>query len=300
MQKFYVYMHINKKNNKAYVGITSRNNPEYRWRNGEGYATQLKFYRAIIKEGWENFEHKLIATGLSKAEAVKLEKQLIKQYNTIEKGYNVDEGGNANTQQKKAIYWLDFDKSIKAEFSCAEEVEQKLRVNHSSVTACCNNPQRNLTLHGHIFCYAEDYDTFEIRSKKPHPKCKKICQVSSEGEVLASYDSIQQAAKLNNLSASHITACCKGTRNSIGGYFWSYTDQLESLKIKISSTFKYHSNKLIIYQYTLTNELVGTFKSCHEAAKVVNCAASSIARCCKGERKTAAGFKWSYTELDKE
>ena len=51
MQKFYVYMHINKENKKAYIGITSRVNPEYRWRNGEGYITQTKFYRAITKYG---------------------------------------------------------------------------------------------------------------------------------------------------------------------------------------------------------------------------------------------------------
>lgn len=300
MKNFYVYMHTNKENNKAYVGITSRINPEYRWRKGDGYITQTKFYRAIQKYGWENFEHVIIAANLSKTDAVLLEKQLIRQYDTINNGYNVDEGGNANTQKKKAIYLIDKSKKILAEFSCAEEVTRELGLSASSVTACCNDPQRHLTIKGRIFCYKDDYDTFVVSEKKCHPNSKKIYQVTNTGQIIATYESIQQAARLNNLSASHITACCKGTRRSIGGYFWSYVDQIDSLIIQVSNTYKYHNNSLTVYQYSLNNELINTFKSCSAAAKSVNCAASSIARCCKGERKTAAGFKWAYVMLTGE
>lgn len=300
MKNFYVYMHVNKTNNKAYVGITSRVNPEYRWRKGEGYSTQSKFYRAIKKHGWENFEHVVVESNLSKAEAVRLEKQLIKQFDTIKNGYNIDEGGNTSTQSKKAIYLIDKSKNILAEFSSAEDVERELGLNAASVTECCNSPQRRLTTGGRIFCYKDNYDTFVIREKKCHPNSKQIYQVLDTGEIIATYESIQQAAKATNLSASHITACCKGTRNSVGGYFWSYVDQIDSLNIQVSNTYKYHTNSLTVYQYNLNNELINTFKSCNEAAKAINCAVSSIARCCKGERKTAAGFKWTYTMLTKE
>lgn len=300
MKNFYVYMHVNKTNNKTYIGITSRLNPEYRWRKGEGYSTQTKFYRAIKKYGWENFDHIIIESDLSKTEAIHLEKQLIRQLDTIKNGYNVDEGGSSSTQNKKAIYMIDKSKNILAEFSCAEEVARELGLDISSVTTCCNSPQKRLTAGGRIFCYKDNYDTFVVRDKKPHPNSKKLYKVSNTGQIIATYDSIQQAAKLNNLSASHITACCKGTRNSIGGYFWSYADQIDSLTIKISNTYKYHNNSLIVYQYSLNNELINTFKSCNDASKASNCAASSIARCCNGERKTAGGFKWSYVIINEE
>ena len=34
------------------------------------------------------------------------------------------------------------------------------------------------------------------------------------------YESIISAAKINNLSDSHISQCCNGKRKSCGGYKW--------------------------------------------------------------------------------
>ena len=90
-----VYTHISP-SNKRYVGIT-KVKVEERWRkNGEGYKTQI-FYRAIEKYGWDNFQHIIIAKGLTKEEAEWLEIKLIKVWDTTnrDKGYNIVEGGNA-------------------------------------------------------------------------------------------------------------------------------------------------------------------------------------------------------------
>ena len=51
-----IYMHINKINNKSYIGLTSAQPPSLRWGGGSHYKTQY-FYRAINKYGWNNFEH---------------------------------------------------------------------------------------------------------------------------------------------------------------------------------------------------------------------------------------------------
>ena len=64
-----VYCHINKINNKTYVGITSKKNPYERWRNGKGYADTPHFGAAIKKYGWDNFEHIIIASSLTEDEA---------------------------------------------------------------------------------------------------------------------------------------------------------------------------------------------------------------------------------------
>ena len=70
---YIVYQHKNKINNKVYIGITSRT-PQERWGNqGCNYKSSPYFYNSIQKYGWDNFEHNILYTDLTKEEACKKE-----------------------------------------------------------------------------------------------------------------------------------------------------------------------------------------------------------------------------------
>lgn len=89
----YIYLHKNKINGKCYIGQTIQK-PSRRWRkNGIGYKLCPKFYSAIQKYGWNNFEHEILCW-CNDYEADFLEKEFIKKYNSIENGYNLDSGGH--------------------------------------------------------------------------------------------------------------------------------------------------------------------------------------------------------------
>jgi len=49
-----------------------------------------------------------------------------------------------------------------------------------------------------------------------------------------------------------------------------------------------------IYQYDLDGTFINSFGSTREATRELKKEGSDIARCARGERKTAHGFKWSY------
>ena len=90
---YYVYIHTCKANGKKYVGVTGRN-PESRWKEGRGYKTNKHFYSAILKYGWDNFEHEVFEVD-SKEEMYRKEVELISFYhsNDPEYGYNNSSGG---------------------------------------------------------------------------------------------------------------------------------------------------------------------------------------------------------------
>ena len=90
-----IYIHKNRINGKMYIGQTKQ--PlERRFRNGEGYIHCPKFYAAIQKYGWENFEHIIVKSNLTKEEANIEEINLIKKYQStdINYGYNITDGGD--------------------------------------------------------------------------------------------------------------------------------------------------------------------------------------------------------------
>lgn len=54
--------------------------------------------------------------------------------------------------------------------------------------------------------------------------CSKwIIQISPENEILQTYWSCIDAAKLLNIDSSSITKCCKGKRKSAGWFIWKYS-----------------------------------------------------------------------------
>lgn len=79
-------------NGKHYIGLTKMST-DRRWgKNGEGYKTQY-VYKAIQKYGWDNIKHIIYKDKLTAEEAMKLEQELIEQYNSIIDGYNINPGG---------------------------------------------------------------------------------------------------------------------------------------------------------------------------------------------------------------
>ena len=91
--RYWVYIHTCKANGKKYVGVTGRN-PESRWLKGNGYRYNKHFYSAILKHGWDNFEHEVFEVD-SKEEMYRKEVELISFYhsNDPEYGYNNSSGG---------------------------------------------------------------------------------------------------------------------------------------------------------------------------------------------------------------
>lgn len=105
MDDYVVYEH-KCPNGKRYIGITSQI-PNRRFQNGNGYRSNLHFYRAIQKYGWDNIEHQILCKGLDLETAGILEKFYIQKYksNNSLYGYNNSEGGECGSDGSgKKIY----------------------------------------------------------------------------------------------------------------------------------------------------------------------------------------------------
>ena len=109
---FKVYIHRNLINNKVYIGQTCNSLKRRSGKNGKNYKSNSHFWNDIEKYGWDNFEHKVLYDNLSCEEANKLERELIKQYKSLDLnyGYNVASGGgNKDIDESKYQHEVNID-----------------------------------------------------------------------------------------------------------------------------------------------------------------------------------------------
>lgn len=201
MENYTIYKHTSP-SGKVYIGQTKRD-VEKRWNNGNGYATSPHFNRAIKKYGWNNIQHEIIATGLTKKEANWLEQYLISYYHSNEGqyGYNLTRGGDGSngrliTEEERARL-SEAHKGHKA----SEETKQKM-----------SEAQKKF--------YAANPEAY----KKRHVKRKKIAvdMLDMDGNYIKTFKSAKDAAQEINTYPTNITKCCKGKKGSHHNYKWRY------------------------------------------------------------------------------
>ena len=101
------------------------------------------------------------------------------------------------------------------------EASKETGCNPNSISECCNNKLKS-TNHLHWQFYNENFDILkceEIIKQKKKQNDKRIKKVRCiETNVI--YESPTEAKQMTGIF--HILECCKGLRNTAGGYRWEY------------------------------------------------------------------------------
>ena len=99
---YLVYKHTSP-SGKCYIGQTC--DYEKRCKNHKKQNSNcVAFRNALMKYGWENFQHEILYENLSKSEANTLEERCISESNSMTpNGYNLKSGGNSNVLSNESI-----------------------------------------------------------------------------------------------------------------------------------------------------------------------------------------------------
>ena len=250
----FVYIYINKINNKKYIGIT--NDVERRYKEHLTHNNQL-IDKKIKEYGIENFIFKILFEG-EYEECKEKEKFYIKEYKTLAKeyGYNIVEGGdgcvgfNHSEETKQKI-----SESMKKRFEnkenhpnyrrkMSEKQKESLREYHTGMTMSDETKQKiSDKLKNRIFSDEHKRKISESMKGENNPNYgKPICQGISKnyarGEKHHTYEKqFFIAIKLNNPSIfkvykttneiiedgfdrSTVNKCILGKRKQVKGYKW--------------------------------------------------------------------------------
>lgn len=218
---YIVYQHRNKINNKVYIGITSRT-PQERWGNqGCNYKSSPYFYNSIQKYGWDNFEHNILYTNLTKEEACEKEQELIKQFNSMNRefGYNSTSGGEVfimNDETKQKISKALRGNKNNLGHPCSEEKKRKISEAQKG-RKFTEEHRRKLSEAAkkrHIPCSEEK----KKKLSQNYPNKKPVYCL----ELDTIFESVQECSRQLGIPATNISKLCKGRGKTLKGYHLSY------------------------------------------------------------------------------
>lgn len=297
-----VYIHLNKINGKAYVGIT-RLPPSQRWGNeGYGYKTQ-PFYKAIKKYGWENFEHFIFASGLTMEEAVNMESTLIVKLESLisQHGYNSSLGGEYSISKSKRVgRYSPYGLCLQV-YPNIQTAAEEMGLNYSSIYDACIG--RSYTSGRYGWRYIDDYegnDYLDISSEFPRDiyECYyPLLQFDKEGKLVNRYSNAYDLPK--EFRPDYVLDCCRGILKRSHGYSWAFEiDVLDVDNFRPRKWNNYSVRARAVVQLTLDGDYIRRFNSAFEAGKTLNYSASTIAQVCRGNgrTKTTHGYRFEYED----
>jgi hypothetical protein len=208
-----VYKVTNLETGAAYIGATTRSiedrKSDHIQKANKGVGGY--FQEAVGTYGPDSFSWEQIDTANNSNELAEKEKQYILQYNSKDKGYNADSGGGF----KKTVYQFDVDGNLISSFSSLKELRTMLNYDKQRISNACTTA----TLwKGSYWSYSKN-SSFKVITDS---RKKKVIQLSIDGKLIAEFISVAEASSITGLSKSCISRCCRGERESSGGYIWKY------------------------------------------------------------------------------
>ena len=316
-----VYVHIvpkdisNNDENKYYVGITSQDAVNNRWRNGHGYKKNAHFWRAIQKYGWENLQHDIVAENLTFKEASEFEKVLIKELksNDYHYGYNVSPGGESGaaglhssekqkevTSKRMKEAWKDPEYRERMTKMSQEIHTPEWRKDHSRKLKALWADEEYRKNHSGVNHHSYGKKT-EPKYGADNPNAKQIICLNT----LKIYGSIKDAHLDTGCSictigkcCNHKSSACPQTDSQGRRYTWrTYEDYLKMSEDNVYQAIMNGNTIKSPFRKPVINlEDLRVFEHSTDAAKFYNIKSyTNISSACR-DHVRSGGYYWQYLD----
>lgn len=106
-------------------------------------------------------------------------------------------------------------------------------------------------------------------------------------KLIEQFNSLTEASASIGYTKQALSNVCLSVNKKLGDYYWSYKKSGYFIPNK-------DNRKKQVYQFTTDGEFLNTFNSIAEANNQTKINKTSIAKVCRGERKTAGGYFWCF------
>lgn len=137
----------------------------------------------------------------------------------------------------------------------------------------------------------------ERRKKNKADFGKKVSQYKMNGQRVATYPTINDAAKATGIKQGEISRVMRKKRYSAGGFYWY--DGEGPLFIDLSAyeygeVIRAKNRQRPVMQYSKNGKPIKKYDSVKQAAEAVSVSSTCISEALSGKQQTAGGYKWKY------
>lgn len=296
--KYIVYCTTNLVNKKIYIGQHLTNDPNkydhylgcgcYDNKPSTYNKPKTAFQYAVQKYGPKNFKRVTIKVFDTLEEALLLEGELVdKKFLSRKDVYNEILGGNVG-DSTTSIKCYQYD--LEGNYIASYDSQQKASLAVGKGFTTIKRAIKEKIKAGEWYWSLEKVNKLDLSEYKTDTNRIPVFQYSESGEYDCCYESVSDAARVNNTSSSNISRSCKLGYKCNNKYF-SY-----EFKTEYSQARSEFIKNRKVYQYTLSGEFVKEFDSYLVAQKELN--KSGLQSAIKLGR-TFAGFQWKLEKFDK-
>ena len=293
MNTYYIYKATNKLNGKIYIGKTNNIGQRIRQHLTTAKKRDSEFHKALDEDGFKNFIWEFLEYTTSPEIASTLEKEYILKFNSlVPNGYNVSVG-NGGIPEWNAVVCLEKDGTFVKKYNYLNEVIAD-GIQISSVLRCLNCNHR--TAKGYLFMREQDYIAYGPNKYSPKENAQKrpIIQCDLDGNFLAEFNSVQEAADITGANRTNISANLTGTYKTCNGSIFVYK---ENFPIKDISAHKHIGKGIRVAQLDKdTGKILNTFDSIKAAGDSLGVSYKNIQKILNIPNRTAYGYKWVKTQ----
>jgi hypothetical protein len=245
-----VYKIINLTNNKVYIGqsINYKNRVikhRYDLRNNKNSSRKLQ--NTWNKYGENNFKFEIIET-CTKDILSEREIYWINFYDSMNNGYNLENGGRLNKElsketkklmstnnprvwkgkfgkehnTSKTIHQYSLKGDYIASYGSCYEAARILGKNYKSINSCVNNSCKSAYGFQWSFEFYKAIDVYYIPKKQNYYQERPVNMLDNNGNIIKTFNSAADAQRDLQKNKNKIFEVCKGKRKHWAGYKWEY------------------------------------------------------------------------------
>lgn len=135
------------------------------------------------------------------------------------------------------------------------------------------------------------------RGKNKEVFGKKVTQYKLNGHRIATYPTINDAAKATGIKHAEISRVMQKIRSSAGGFYWREGEGPRFIDLSgyvFGEVLRARNRQRAVLQYSKQGKLLQRFDSIKFAAEAVGVNSTTVIGALRGKHETAGGFRWRY------